>query len=108
MKHFHVHVVVKNLEESINFYRNLFGTAPTMAKDDYAKWMLSDPRVNFAISSRGKNIGVNHLGFQTENGEELNQLKELAITADKESIVDQAVQEVTSNSSYLTVANLKQ
>lgn len=73
MKRFHVHVSVNSLEESIGFYSSLFGTAPSVHKPDYAKWMLEDPRVNFAISQQkcGSKIGINHLGLQVDSGEEL-------------------------------------
>jgi len=64
MKRFHVHVAVEKLDESIRFYSSLFGTDPTVVQPDYAKWMLEEPRVNFAISQRGRQLGVNHLGFQ--------------------------------------------
>ena len=67
MSRFHVHVGVRDLEESMRFYSTLFGTKPSVVKDDYAKWMLDDPRVNFAISTRGKGAeGVDHLGIQVE------------------------------------------
>jgi len=75
MKRFHVHVAVNDLAESIGFYSRLFGAAPSVAKADYAKWMLEDPRVNFAISQRGQAAGVNHLGFQVDTGEELVALR---------------------------------
>ena len=71
MKRFHVHVSVKDLDESIRFYSTLFGTAPSVEKPDYAKWMLEDPRVNFAISTRDPKHGVNHLGLQVQTDEEL-------------------------------------
>jgi len=71
MKRFHVHVAVPDLERSIRFYSTLFGAGPSVVKDDYAKWMLEDPRVNFAISRRGDAAGVNHLGFQVEDAAEL-------------------------------------
>jgi hypothetical protein len=71
MKRLHVHVAVENLEASIRFYSHLFSTEPTIRKDDYAKWMLDDPRVNFAISARGATAGVEHLGIQVENRVEL-------------------------------------
>ena len=64
MKRFHVHVSVEKLDDSIRFYSSLFGAAPTVVQPDYAKWMLDDPRVNFAISQRGRQPGVNHLGFR--------------------------------------------
>ena len=72
MKRFHVHVAVEDLAASIRFYSTLFGAEPAVVKDDYAKWMLDDPRVNFAISHRGgRRPGVNHLGLQTDSDEEL-------------------------------------
>jgi catechol-2,3-dioxygenase len=71
MKRLHVHVAVEHLEESVKFYSVLFGGQPTVRKDDYAKWMLDDPRVNFAISARGRAAGVDHLGIQVEAREEL-------------------------------------
>ena len=71
MKRFHVHVSVENLDQSINFYSTLFAQAPTVRQADYAKWMLEDPRVNFAISTRRQSIGLNHLGFQVDTDEEL-------------------------------------
>ncbi len=74
MKRFHVHVGVSDLNAGIGFYTALFGTGPSVAKDDYAKWMLDDPRVNFAISTRGKKPGLDHLGIQAESKEELAQL----------------------------------
>jgi len=76
MKRFHVHVAVENLSDSIRFYSDLFGVPPTVERSDYAKWMLADPRVNFAISSRGHKAGVNHLGFQAEDAVELAELSE--------------------------------
>src|SRR5881398_2458355 len=71
MKRFHVHVAVPNLTDSIRFYSTMFASEPTVVKPDYAKWMLDDPRVNFAISQRGQTPGVNHLGVQAETDEEL-------------------------------------
>ncbi|WP_042882399.1 ArsI/CadI family heavy metal resistance metalloenzyme [Cupriavidus necator] len=75
MKRLHVHVSVDNLAESIRFYSALFASEPTVTKDDYAKWMLEDPRVNFAISMRGRKAGVDHLGVQVESEEELNEMQ---------------------------------
>lgn len=75
MKRFHVHVAVADLERNIRFYSTVFGVAPTVVKDDYAKWMLEDPRVNFAISSRGATPGLDHLGFQVDSDEELADLR---------------------------------
>jgi catechol 2,3-dioxygenase-like lactoylglutathione lyase family enzyme len=71
MKRLHVHVAVADLDQSIRFYATLFGAEPSVRKDDYAKWMLDDPRVNFAISQRGAALGLDHLGLQTENAAEL-------------------------------------
>lgn len=72
MKRLHVHVGVDNLDQSVAFYSALFGTEPSVAKSDYAKWMLEDPRVNFAISCKeGAAKGVEHLGIQVEDGAEL-------------------------------------
>ena len=74
MKRLHVHVSVDDLAGSIRFYNALFGAEPTVAKPDYAKWMLDDPRVNFAISARGGKAGVDHLGIQVETPEELKEV----------------------------------
>lgn len=74
MKRLHVHVSVANLDDSIRFYSTLFGVAPSVTKSDYAKWMLDDPRVNFAISQRGAAIGLNHLGVQVESNNELQDM----------------------------------
>jgi catechol 2,3-dioxygenase-like lactoylglutathione lyase family enzyme len=70
----HVHVAVSDLGASIGFYSKLFGAEPTVLKPDYAKWMLEDPRVNFAISSRGLEPGLDHLGIQVESDPELTEL----------------------------------
>ena|SRR5438876_583858 len=78
MKRFHVHVAVENLGDSVRFYSDLFGLPPTIQRPDYAKWMIEEPRVNFAISARGHRPGVNHLGFQAEAAEELAELGERA------------------------------
>ena len=74
MKRLHVHVVVQDLGESVRFYSTLFAAEPTVIKDDYAKWMLDDPRVNFAISNRGGSPGVDHLGIQVEDDDALSRL----------------------------------
>lgn len=81
MKRFHIHVGVKDLSDSIQFYSTLFGQQPTKVKDDYAKWMLEDPRINFAISTR-VNAGVDHLGLQVDEGQELKELTERLKRAD--------------------------
>ena len=82
MKRFHVHAHVEDLPKSIAFYSRMFGAEPTRVESDYAKWMLEDPRINFAISTRGGKPGVDHLGFQTDDPEELAALKARAEAAD--------------------------
>ena len=82
MKRFHVHVHVDNLAQNIAFYSAMFNQAPARTEDDYAKWMLQDPPVNFAISTRGDKPGLDHLGIQVESSEELNALKAQAAQAD--------------------------
>ena len=74
MKRFHVHVSVDDLAKNIQFYSAVFAQEPTVVKDDYAKWMLEDPRVNFAISQRGAQAGLNHLGLQVESDAELSEI----------------------------------
>ena len=74
MKRMHVHVAVDDLRSSIGFYSALFATEPSVVKPDYAKWMLDDPRVNFAISARGRVAGLDHLGIQVEDKDELNEI----------------------------------
>ena len=71
MKRLHVHVAVVDLAESVRFYSTLFAAPPSVSKLDYAKWMLDDPRVNFAISARGAGAGLDHLGIQVESADEL-------------------------------------
>jgi catechol 2,3-dioxygenase-like lactoylglutathione lyase family enzyme len=75
MKRFHVHVSVRDLEESVRFYTALFGSEPAVLKLDYAKWMLEDPRVTFAISHRSRTTGIDHLGVQAETEEELEGIR---------------------------------
>jgi predicted lactoylglutathione lyase len=74
MSRFHVHLNVADLGASVRFYSELFAAEPTVLKDDYAKWMLEDPRVNFAISNTGRTPGIDHLGIQVESGQELTAL----------------------------------
>ena len=74
MKRMHVHVSVDDLQHSIDFYSVLFAAQPTVVKTDYAKWMLNDPRMNFAISARGRQTGLDHLGIQVEDKDELNEV----------------------------------
>jgi catechol 2,3-dioxygenase-like lactoylglutathione lyase family enzyme len=74
MKRLHVHVAVHDLKQSIRFYSALFAAEPVVEKGDYAKWMLDDPRVNFAISTLAKKPGLDHLGIQAESGDELEEI----------------------------------
>ena len=82
MRRFHVHVHVDDLDRNIAFYSAMFGAEPTRREGDYAKWMLDDPRINFAISTRGSRTGVDHLGIQVDSAEELAALKAGARAAD--------------------------
>ena len=82
MKRFHVHVHVEDLRASIAFYSKLFAAEPARIESDYAKWMLDDPRINFAISSRGGERGIDHLGIQVDEEDELAALKSRAQAAD--------------------------
>lgn len=82
MKRFHVHVHVDDLSHSIAFYSQLFAAQPARVEEDYAKWMLEDPRVNFAISTRGQKPGLDHLGFQVDGADELAELKARAEAAE--------------------------
>jgi len=82
MKRMHLHVSVEDLSKSITFYNTLFGATPTVEKSDYAKWMLNDPLVNFAISQRGTKVGLDHVGIQVENDEELADIKARLDAAD--------------------------
>ena len=83
MKRFHVHVSVEDLAQSVRFYSTLFSTEPTVLKDDYAKWMLEDPRVNFAISTGSGEAGISHLGIQAEDEGELAEVYERLSRADR-------------------------
>lgn len=74
MKRMHIHIAVNELLESIGFYSTIFGNLPSVERDDYAKWEISDPAVNFAISKRGHPAGVNHLGIQVDSEDELSEI----------------------------------
>ena len=82
MKRFHVHVGVRDLQQSIRFYSAMFAAAPTVRKPDYAKWMLDDPRVNFAISTRAGKAGLDHLGIQAQDDAELEEIRSRLAQAD--------------------------
>jgi catechol-2,3-dioxygenase len=83
MKRLHVHVAVESLDTSVRFYSQLFASEPTVRKHDYAKWMLEDPRVNFAISAQATNVGIEHIGIQVENRDELAEVYERLKRADR-------------------------
>jgi catechol 2,3-dioxygenase-like lactoylglutathione lyase family enzyme len=82
MKRFHVHLHVDDLSRSIGFYSRLFAAEPVRVEGDYAKWLLDDPAVNFAISTRGAQPGIDHVGFQTDDPAELAAMKARAEAAD--------------------------
>jgi hypothetical protein len=86
MKRFHMHLNVADLSHNIRFYSQLFGVPPTVEKEDYAKWMLDDPFINFAISSRGGMPGIDHIGIQVDSDEALAALKERYDAADAASV----------------------
>ncbi len=85
MNRFHVHVAVEDLQQNVRFYSTVFGQPPSVLKDDYAKWMLEDPRINFAISQRSGNFGVNHLGLQVDSDAELKTMRERVAQAGVEA-----------------------
>lgn len=82
MKRMHIHLGVADLDRNVRFYSQLFGSPPTVLKGDYAKWMLDDPRVNFAISTRAPRAGLDHLGLQVESDEELAEVRDRLVAAD--------------------------
>ena len=88
MKRLHIHISIEDLSESIKFYSQLFGKEPTKRKSDYAKWMLDDPKVNFAISARGSAPGIDHLGIQVENTNELDEVRERLEKADLQTFAE--------------------
>lgn len=90
-KRFHVHMHVKDLEQSIGFYSKLFGAEPARREKDYAKWMLEDPKLNFAISTWGERMGIDHLGLQTDDAAELDAMRERARAADLAMAVENEV-----------------
>jgi catechol 2,3-dioxygenase-like lactoylglutathione lyase family enzyme len=82
MKRFHVHISVEDLDANVRFYSTVFGAPPSVLKPDYAKWMVEDPRVNFAISKRGLAPGVDHVGMQVDSDAELTALRKEVATAE--------------------------
>ena len=92
MKRFHVHVAVPDLQAGIDFYSTMFGAQPSVVKPDYAKWMLEDPRLNFAISERAsKTAGINHLGFQVDSDVELEEIHSRLASADGAVVAEKNV-----------------
>ena len=90
MNRFHVHLVVDDLQKNIDFYSKMFGIEPSKLKSDYAKWELEDPAVNFAISARGHDVGLNHLGIEVGSESDLPRLRQKADEASAGQILDQA------------------
>ena len=90
MKRLHLHVSVDDLPASVRFYETLFDAAPTVLKQDYARWMIEDPRVNFAISARAREAGIDHVGIQTDSAEELGALAMRLKTAGTETFDQEA------------------
>lgn len=85
MKRMHIHIAVNNINESISFYSKLFAAIPSVVREDYVKWDLDDPAVNFAISNRGLSSGINHLGIQVESDDELKEIAQRLNDADIDS-----------------------
>jgi catechol 2,3-dioxygenase-like lactoylglutathione lyase family enzyme len=88
MKRFHVHVSVADLDDSIRFYSRLFAAPPAVRQPDYAKWLLDDPRLNFAISTRRQPVGINHMGFQVESDTELRGMRAQLVAADARLVAE--------------------
>lgn len=86
MKRFHLHLAVDDIEKNVRFYSALFGAEPALRKPDYAKWMLEDPRINFAISMRGAKAGLDHLGIQVDNEGELDAMRVHMTAADAATV----------------------
>jgi len=105
MKRLHVHVAVDDLQKSIGFYSILFAAQPSVTRDDYAKWMLDDPRVNFAISQRGVEPGIEHLGIQVENESELNEVYARLSKAERPVIEEKAATCCYANSDKQWIAD---
>lgn len=105
MKRMHVHVAVENIEQSVRFYATLFAAAPTVLKPDYAKWMLEDPRVNFAISKRAANPGIEHLGIQVENETELAEIYDRLSRAERPVLEEPATTCCYANSDKQWIAD---
>ena len=104
MKRLHVHISVESLEASVRFYSQLFAAEPVVLKSDYAKWLLEDPRVNFAISTHRQPAGINHLGFQVDTDEELRGMRAQLEAADAHMVEenDQACCYARSDKYWIT------
>ena len=81
-----MHLAVDDIEKNVRFYSALFGAEPTVHKPDYAKWMLDDPRVNFAISTHAPKPGLDHLGIQVDSDEELDTMRGRMVAADAATV----------------------
>jgi len=92
MKRFHVNLSVADMQQSIEFYRTLFAAEPTVSKDDYAKWMLEDPRINFSISQSSKASGISHIGLQADTVEELGEIQDRLSAAQQETFEQPAAE----------------
>jgi len=89
MSRLHIHIAVDDIEQNIRFYTALFGANPSVTKSDYVKWELANPAVNFAISNQGKNAGLDHVGIQAENEDELRALQTRLKEADIQGIAQE-------------------
>jgi hypothetical protein len=105
MKRFHAHVAVNDLAQSVRFYSTLFAAEPTVLKDDYAKWILDDPRVNFAISKRGQAAGIEHLGIQVEDEAELAEVYDRLSRAERPILEEKATTCCYANSDKQWIAD---
>ncbi len=105
MKRLHVHVSVEDIDQSVRFYTTLFAAEPAVVKPDYAKWMLDDPRVNFAISRRGQAVGVEHLGIQVETEAELTEVYGRLARADRPVVEEPATVCCYANSDKQWIAD---
>ena len=92
MKRFHVNLTVSDLKRSVDFYNTLFATEPSVEKDDYAKWMLEDPRINFSITESAKASGVNHIGLQADTVDELKEIQDRLYDAEQKTFEQPAAE----------------
>ncbi len=105
MKRMHVHLSVENVEQSVRFYATLFAAEPTVLKPYYAKWMLEDPRLNFAISKRAVSLGIEHLGIQVENETELAEVYDRLSRAERPILEEKATTCCYANSDKQWIAD---